>query len=429
MRSFMQAARIYLENVQPGAYAMAAIDIEHFRMINTFCGRDKGDELLIFISNCLKRCIKQYGGVAGHFNGDDFCIVMPFQLERFRALWDEIADSMGQLNGIAHSLPAIGVYTLEDLTLAPEIMYDRATMALSYALGSHMNRIRIYDPGMENSLEREWQVLSDVKAALENDEFTFYAQPQYDISTRKIVGAEALVRWIHYGKLISPGVFIPILEKNQSITALDQVVWTKVVAWLHSWINKGYQPVPISINISRLDIVTIDVPKYLINLTDTYQVPKKYLKCEITESAYAEDGQSVNDTVKRLQKAGFQVMMDDFGSGYSSLNTLKSMDVDVLKIDMGFLEMNIEEEHKGMGILESVVNMARLLGIPIVLEGVENQHHENFMRSMGCRYAQGYYYLNLCPSTSLKPFLRTSVTLILAACVSNRWKLFIQGNL
>ena len=243
MRSFMHAARIYLENVQPGAYAMAAIDIEHFRMINTFCGRDKGDELLIFISNCLKRYTKQYGGVAGHFNGDDFCIIIPFQLELFRAIWDEIAVSMGQLNGIAHSLPAIGIYTLDDLTLPPEVMYDRATMALSYALGSHMNRIRIYDPVMENSLEKEWQVLSDVKVALENDEFTFYAQPQYDITTRKIVGAEALVRWIHYGKLISPGIFVPVLEKNQSITALDQAVWTKVAAWLQGWINKGYPQV------------------------------------------------------------------------------------------------------------------------------------------------------------------------------------------
>ena len=180
-----------------------------------------------------------------------------------------------------------------------------------------MNRIRIYDSSMENSLEREWQILSDVKAALENDEFTFYAQPQYDITTRKIVGAEALVRWIHYGKLISPGTFIPVLEKNQSVTALDQAVWTKVIAWLHSWIAKGYRPVPISINISRLDILSIDVPEYLVSLTDTYQVPKKYIKCEITESAYAEDGQKVKETAKRLQEAGFQVMMDDFGSGYS----------------------------------------------------------------------------------------------------------------
>lgn len=434
MRSFMHAARIYLENVQPGAYAMAAIDIEHFRMINTFCGRDKGDELLIFISNCLKRYTKQYGGVAGHFNGDDFCIIIPFQLELFRAIWDEIAVSMGQLNGIAHSLPAIGIYTLDDLTLPPEVMYDRATMALSYALGSHMNRIRIYDPVMENSLEKEWQVLSDVKVALENDEFTFYAQPQYDITTRKIVGAEALVRWIHYGKLISPGIFVPVLEKNQSITALDQAVWTKVAAWLQGWINKGYRPVPISINISRLDILTIDVPAFLIELTDTYQVPRKYLKCEITESAYAEDGQQVNDTVKRLQKAGFQVMMDDFGSGYSSLNTLKSMDVDVLKIDMCFLEMGIEEERRGLGILESVVNMARLLGIPIVLEGVENQHHEELMRNMGCRYAQGYYYYKPLPINQFENLLADERNLDFnGLCVKQVEALhtreFIDGNL
>jgi PAS domain S-box-containing protein len=434
MRSFMHAARNYLADIQPGSYAMAAIDIEHFRMINTFCGRDKGDELLIFIADCLKCYIKQHGGVAGRFNGDNFCIIMPFQLELFRAIWDEISLNMGQLNGIAHSFPAIGIYILEDLTLPPETMYDRATMALSYALGSHMNRIRVYEPGMENSLEKEWKVLSDVKTALENDEFTFYAQPQYDITTRKIVGAEALARWIHYGKLIPPGVFIPVLEKNRSITPLDKVVWTKVAEWLHNWIRKGYHPVPVSINISRLDILTIDVPEYLISLTDTYQVPRKYLKCEITESAYAEDGQKVNDTVTRLQQAGFQVMMDDFGSGYSSLNTLKSMDVDVLKIDMGFLEMSIEEEQKGIGILESVVNMARLLGIPIVLEGVENQQHENFMRNMGCRYAQGYYYSKPLPIHQLENLLADERNLDLnGMCVKQIEALhtreFIDGNL
>ena len=131
MRSFMNAARIYLEDVQPGAYAMAAIDIEHFRMINTFCGRDKGDELLIFIADCLKRNLKEHGGVAGHFNGDDFCIIMPFKLELFRSIWDEIASNMGQKSGIAHSLPAIGIYTLDDLTIAPEIMYDRATLGVT----------------------------------------------------------------------------------------------------------------------------------------------------------------------------------------------------------------------------------------------------------------------------------------------------------
>ena len=434
MRSFMNAARIFLEGVQPGAYAMAAIDIEHFRMINTFCGRDKGDELLVFISDCLKRNMKEHGGVAGHFNGDDFCIIMPFKLELFRAIWDEIAARMGQQSGIAHSLPAIGIYTLDDLAIEPEIMYDRATMALSYALGSHMNRIRIYDPSMENSLEREWQILSDVKAALENDEFTFYAQPQYDITTRKIVGAEALVRWIHYGKLISPGTFIPVLEKNQSVTALDQAVWTKVVAWLQSWIRKGYRPVPISINISRLDILSIDVPEYLVSLTDTYQVPKKYIKCEITESAYAEDGQQVKETAKRLQEAGFQVMMDDFGSGYSSLNTLKSMDVDVLKIDMCFLEMSIEEEQKGIGILESVVNMARLLGIPIILEGVENQRQENFMRNMGCRYAQGYYYYQPLPVNQFENLLADERNLDFAGMSVKQVEAihtreFIDGNL
>lgn len=153
------------------------------------------------------------------------------------------------------------------------------------------------------------------------------------------------------------------------IYLLDKQVWEKVCQWLRSWLDRGNQPVPISINISRIDIMSMDVPAYLTGLLEKYDLPAKYIKAEITESAYAEEDDNIDSTVSRLREVGFLVMMDDFGSGYSSLNMLKSVAVDVIKIDMRFLEINEEEEQKGIGILESIVNMARLMGLPIIVEG------------------------------------------------------------
>lgn len=398
MRSFMYATKEFIKDAKSGEYCMAALDMEHFRVVNKLYGRSVGDDILIFIAECLRSVQAQYGGVIGHFGGDNFCAIIPFQMDLVRSLWNDIADGVAQWDKLSSQfLPVIGVYPIEDTTVALELMYDRATMALSYAIGNYANHICLYDPSMENTLEQEWNLLADVRTALDNDEFTFFAQPQCDIFSGKIVGAESLVRWIHDGKVVPPGRFIPVLEKNGSVTPLDQVVWAKVIQWLHSWMERGYHPVPISINISRLDILTMDVPAYLLDLAAAYEVPAKYIKCEITESAYAEEGEKVNNTVKQLRDAGFLVMMDDFGSGYSSLNTLRSMPIDVLKIDMKFLELSAEEEQKGIGILESVVNMARLLGIPIIVEGVETQQHENLLQNMGCRYTQGYYYYRPMP--------------------------------
>jgi PAS domain-containing protein len=169
--------------------------------------------------------------------------------------------------------------------------------------------------------------------------------------------------------------------------------------------NRGYSPVPVSINVSRIDIFSMDVPKYLLSLIEQYEISPDLLKVEITESAYAEDGAYIIETVNRLRENGFIVMMDDFGSGYSSLNMLKSVPVDVLKMDMRFLEINENEEEKGVGILESVVNMSRQMRIPIVVEGVETQVQENLLRKMGCCYTQGYLYYKPMPIDAFEKLL------------------------
>ena len=392
-KAFFEEVEAFLKKAEKTQYCMMAIDVEHFRLYNQLHGMEEGDNLLRFISDMLRTYRMAQGGVIGYLGGDNFALVTEYNRETLDQLREGIRDEIRHKNNTTGYPPAYGIYKIVDITEPASVMYHRATLALSYVIGNYSNRVKEYYPDMDGKVEEEIRVLTEIQAGMDNDEFTFFIQPQCDITKGKIVGGESLVRWIKPDKgMISPGVFIPVLEKNGFIADLDRIVWAKVVQWLRACMDRGYKPVPISVNVSRIDIFSLDVPKYLISLIEQYDVTPDLLKIEITESAYAEDGDSIVDTVNRLREYGFIVMMDDFGSGYSSLNMLKSVPVDVLKMDMRFLEINENEEEKGIGILESVVNMARQMRIPIVVEGVETQVQENLLRRMGCCYTQGYLY-------------------------------------
>lgn len=392
-KAFFQKAEEFVKRTEPGQYCMVAIDIEHFRLFNKIYGRAQGDKLLVEIADFLNAFRKEYTGVVGYMGGDNYGVVMTYDKELLRKLRKHIYSIVDKFVSTVGFMPAFGVYVIDDVNIPAATMYDRATVALANVLGNYITRTCEYSPKMEESVEEELKLLADIQAAMQKDEFIFFVQPQYNISNGKVVGGEALVRWKHGTKgMIPPGIFVPILEKNGFIASLDRIVWKKVCEWLKSWIERGFQPVPISINVSRIDIYSMDVPAYLLELVNTYDIPTKYLKVEITESAYAENQDKIVKTVEQLRNQGFLVMMDDFGSGYSSLNMLKSVSVDVLKIDMRFLDFDEKEEEKGIGILESVVNMARQMRMPIIVEGVETQKQEGFLKKMGCRYTQGYYY-------------------------------------
>ena len=392
-KAFFEEVERFLQNEDEKTYCMMAIDVEHFRLYNQLHGMEEGDNLLRFIADMLRTYRIAQGGVIGYLGGDNFALVTEYNRETLDQLREGIREEIRRKNNTTGYPPAYGIYTIVDRNEAASVMYHRATLALSYVIGNYTSRVKEYYPDMDGKAEEEIRILSEIQHGMDNDEFTFFVQPQCDITKGKIVGGESLVRWIKPDKgMVSPGVFIPVLEKNGFIADLDRVVWSKVCQWLRECIDRGYKPVPISVNVSRIDIFSLDVPKYLISLVEKYDITPDLLKIEITESAYAEDGDSIVETVKRLRDYGFIVMMDDFGSGYSSLNMLKSVPVDVLKMDMRFLEINENEEEKGIGILESVVNMARQMRIPIVVEGVETQVQENLLRKMGCCYTQGYLY-------------------------------------
>ena len=392
-KAFFEEVEKFLQNKDEKTYCMMAIDVEHFRLYNQLHGVEEGDNLLRFIAEMLRTYRIAQGGVIGYLGGDNFAMVTEYNRETLDQLREGIREEIRRKNNTTGYPPAYGIYTIVDRTEPASVMYHRATLALSYVIGNYTSRVKEYYPDMDGKAEEEIRLLSEIQKGMDNDEFTFFIQPQCDITKGKIVGGESLVRWIKPDKgMVSPALFIPVLEKNGFIADLDRIVWTKVCQWLRNCMDRGYKPVPISINVSRIDIFSLDVPKYLISLVEKYDITPDLLKVEITESAYAEDGDSIVETVNRLREYGFIVMMDDFGSGYSSLNMLKSVPVDVLKMDMRFLEINENEEEKGIGILESVVNMARQMRIPIVVEGVETQVQENLLRKMGCCYTQGYLY-------------------------------------
>lgn len=405
--SFMERLRKRLLEILPNTYCIVAIDIEHFRLFNKLYGRSSGDEVIRYIYTCLKQSALEYDGIDAYLGGDNFVAFLPDDDEVLNNIRQKIIKKFSEWNNTSAFFPLFGVYTIKDTSVLPELMYDHAMLALSHAEEDYKWHICRYTIEMESSLEKEVYLLAAIEEGLEKGEFTFFAQPQCNIATGQIVGAEALVRWQKPdGEVLLPGGFIPVLEKNKMIDQLDRYVWEKVCQWLKGWIDQGYSPVPISINVSRIDIYAMDVPKYIFSLLEKYQIPEHLIKIEITESAYTENNNRISHAVNTFRNRGLVVMMDDFGCGYSSLNMLKNIPVDVLKLDMRFLQFKEEERQKSANILESIVNMAGLLHLPIVVEGVENESQEKFVQKLGCRYIQGFYYYKPLPIKKFEELLR-----------------------
>lgn len=405
--SFMERLWKRLPEILPNTYCIVAIDIEHFRLFNKLYGRSSGDEVIRYIYTCLKQSALEYDGIDAYLGGDNFVAFLPDDDEVLNNIRQKIIKKFSEWNNTSAFFPLFGVYTIKDTSVLPELMYDHAMLALSHAEEDYKWHICRYTIEMESSLEKEVYLLAAIEEGLEKGEFTFFAQPQCNIATGQIVGAEALVRWQKPdGEVLLPGGFIPVLEKNKMIDQLDRYVWEKVCQWLKGWIDQGYSPVPISINVSRIDIYAMDVPKYIFSLLEKYQIPEHLIKIEITESAYTENNNRISHAVNTFRNRGLVVMMDDFGCGYSSLNMLKNIPVDVLKLDMRFLQFKEEERQKSANILESIVNMAGLLHLPIVVEGVENESQEKFVQKLGCRYIQGFYYYKPLPIKKFEELLR-----------------------
>ncbi len=376
----------------PEGWCLVAIDLEHFKLFNEWYGRQQGDLLLATVGAKLGRLEEETGGLACYLGQDDFCVLMPLDRDRIERLYDEIHAQIRSYGTTVGFMPAFGI-TPADAGNGNTVfdLYDRASLAARQAKENYHTRIRTFDPVMYEQTEKDYQILSDFQNGLEAHELFFQLQPQCQISTGRVVGAESLVRWRKAnGELVPPGVFVPVLEEYGFVTDLDKYVWEEVCAWQKRWIEQGNTPLPVSVNVSQIDVFNIDVPEYFDKLIKKYKLPVDVLKIEITESAYV-DNDRITDAVQRLREKGFLVLMDDFGSGYSSLNMLRNLNVDIIKLDAQFLRMR-GDDRKGIQIMESIVNMAKTMGVPIIVEGVETQEESEFLAGLGCHYVQGYYF-------------------------------------
>ncbi len=381
-----------------GQWCVVAVDIENFKLFCDWHGQQVGHFLLAGVGETLLRVEHETGGLAGYRGQDDFALLVPYDIQRLNALFEELRALIVSQGDSVGFQPIFGICMVESPADEVLELYNRAALTAEQIKGDFRNRIRVYNPSTYKKNTEEYRILADFQHSLETGEIFFCLQPQCRVSTGNVVGAEALARWrTKDGRMIPPARFVPILEKYSMVTNLDKYIWESVCKWLRKWLDAGHVAVPVSVNVSQIDIFTIDVPKHFASLLEKYGLPAKLIKIEITESAYVEDTAVVRETARRLREAGFLVLMDDFGSGYSSLNMLRSLNVDVLKIDAQFLHITESDSRRGISILESIISMAKSMTIPVIVEGVETPEQINFLSDLGCRYMQGYYFYRPMP--------------------------------
>lgn len=365
-------------------------DIVNFKLINDIFGATAGDRILCGIAD-IYIALSNKRAICCRFNADQFACL----LERRWEYKDEMfQQAISQINALPHAKNVDmkwGVYHIKNRDIPVEQMCDRAILAARTIKGQYGKYFAKYDDELRNKLLWEQTVTNNMDAALQEKQFEIYLQPKFRIKDNRLAGAEALVRWNHpeWG-MQSPAQFIPLFEQNGFITKLDQYVWDRACEVLQDWDRKGYPPISVSVNVSRADIYNADLEDILQGTIQKYELPPARLHLEITESAYTETPKQIVDTVGHLRELGFIIEMDDFGAGYSSLNMLNEMPVDILKLDMKFIQSETAKP-ANQGILRFIISLARWMSLSVVAEGVETQEQLERLRAIGCDFAQGYY--------------------------------------
>ncbi|SFU83198.1 EAL domain-containing protein [Butyrivibrio sp. M55] len=405
---FREARKFVDENVDKHLF-LYAVEIDNFHVLNLWYGHDVGEEYADRIGDKLAYIIDKYGGVPGHISGGNFICVVPNGDALLNQIQTEMSDYVKTDPKFMGFFPLISVYEINDTTLAIEKMYDRALLALDGLRGKLKERSVHYNADMDKKLDAEVKMLRDVHRGIDSDEFTFFVQPRCDIDTGKIVGGEALVRWKHRERgFVSPGEFIPVLEKSGLTLIVDQIIWEKVIAWQGKRIKDGNECIPVSINITRADLFSIDVKKTLEDLCEKYKVPYKLVMIEISDKTYNDVDKEILAMIDELSKAGFPLVIDGFGSGYSSMIMLKSVKPDIITFNLRVL--NDQEGHisKAAVILQTVANCVDVLDVPLVVKTVETNEHDECLKKYGCKYGQGFFYHKPMEVSELEKLMRVS---------------------
>lgn len=382
-------------------------NIEHFHLINEMCGRSIGDSVLKELASCIQSVFSSSDFIAGRPGGDTFyvyCLNSDANTSCIKKVQWQMANFRDDLKIRVRA----GIYQNVDFKVEPEGRFDRAKLACNRISGDYTATVAYYDNELHLKSIYNERLIRDVDVALKNGDFKVYYQPKYEITSDRprLCSAEALIRWQHSELgMINPGVFIPLFEQNGLIQRIDNYVWDRAAAQISEWRKKFGRTVPVSVNVSRIDIFDQLLEVKLQHILKKNGITSNELMLEITESAYADNAEKLIETVNTLRGAGFKIEMDDFGTGYSSLNMITSICFDVLKLDMKFVK-NMERDEKSLKLVEIVISIAKFLNVPVVAEGVETESQLGILKSMGCQVIQGFYFSRPVPAEDFEEFIR-----------------------
>ncbi len=377
-------------------YDIVCGDIERFKLVNELFGVKMGNQLLQSVAQALKYQTKDIG-ICGRIGSDQFVCLIQRRDSYDKEDFSFVAEAINQLPITIELKICYGIYQIEDTTIPVSIMCDRALIAGNSVKGIYDVNYAFYDDKFMQTMRAEQVIIDNMKSALQERQFIVYYQPKYDLATETPAGAEALVRWIHPELgFMPPNDFIPLFERNGFITDLDIYVWDTACRDMSEWIKEGKKPIPVSVNVSRADIYNPNLTKILKDMIQKYDLEPEYLHLEITETAYTESSAQLISVIEELKSLGFLIEMDDFGSGYSSLNMLAEISIDILKLDRGFIQ-NETTNDRSKGILSFVMGLTKWLKLPVVAEGVETKEQIDVLKKLGCAYVQGYYYAKPMP--------------------------------
>ena len=388
----------FLGDHHENPYAVIVFDITNFKYIDQLNGVDFSDNVLKYIAYCLNTKIEHDNCCCAHFWGDHFGVVTDYSGDdqELIDLTEKISKEISCYKNTTLRY-TFGIYKIENKLVPPRVICDCANIAKRSIKGNHLRTAAFYSEYMRRKVLDDIIIENDMEKALETGQFSMYLQPKYDIETGTVIGAEALVRWLHPVKgMIRPDKFIPLFERNGFIVKLDRYIWEQACKLIAKWQAEGEYPVPISVNVSRVNLQGTETVDVLNELVEKYKIDKHYLELEITETVYNDDASRLMDILGDLKVSGFKLLMDDFGSGFSSLSMLKNTPFDILKIDRNFLNETMIND-KGKKIIRHTISLANDIGLGIVAEGVETKEQADYLLECGCNTAQGYYYSKPVP--------------------------------
>ncbi|HBF3895086.1 TPA: EAL domain-containing protein [Clostridioides difficile] len=387
-------------------YIIVYFDINNFKMINDTFGYEFGDNLLITIAKALKEELTE-GEVYARLSSDYFAIFCDYKNGRNKIIrkLDNIRSNIESNLSIVFEISlCVGIYFVEEGEVDIQKAVNKANMARSVAKGKNIN-YAIYNEDVRNKLSEESMILDDIKIALVKNQFEVYYQPKFSLVTGEMIGSEALIRWNHpeHG-FISPAVFIPIAEKSKLILKIGRFVFERVCNDLYEWKKQGKKIVPVSVNLSRVELYQPDIVKFINKTIKMYNLSSDFIEIEITETVAINELNILKNVLNELRTYGFSISMDDFGTGYSSISCLRDMPIDILKLDKSFLG-GIEHDERSRNIAKSIVSLAKSLDLVVIIEGVESKEQAELMKQFGCDLVQGFYFARPMPAKNFLDLL------------------------